>query len=110
MPNVTIFAPASYLEVDEARFHHFMRECTDACTTVLRAELDKVHIIFVPTLPHFAGKDAYVEVKVRTSPHRTKEVMAEFMSAVEESFKRYFGRLPRIRCFAYSAENIFARN
>lgn len=110
MPNVTIFAPASHLEKDAGAFDGFICECTDLCTGVLKAERDKVHIIFVPSLEPFIGQDAYIEIKFRASAHRSSPVMDDFMKRLDTAFAGAFGRTTRIRCFAYGSEDIFARN
>tara|TARA_R110000796_G_scaffold88399_1_gene190184 strand:+ start:9191 stop:9523 length:333 start_codon:yes stop_codon:yes gene_type:complete len=110
MPNVTIFTPPSHFVQNHDSKVMFMRECTDICTAVLGAEENKVHIIFVNVLESFTGKDAYIEIKFRYSDQRTQEVMNKFMQLLENIYIHYFSKQPRIRCFAYQAENIFARN
>ncbi len=84
--------------------------CNALCVELIRAEPDKVHVIFVETGKHAIGHPGYIEAKLRSGGHRTPELMNEFMEKLEAAFNAAFGDKVRIRCFAYEGEYIFARN
>jgi hypothetical protein len=108
MPNVTWFIPSEHMP-EEATLRTLTSECTELCTGVLKAALDKVHIIFV-SVQHGRGHPAYVEIKYRLETFRPPEVMTEFMAALDASIVRHTGLKARIRCFGYAASDIYARN
>ena len=108
MPNVTWFIPAEHMP-EEGALQALTSECTELCTGVLKAALDKVHIIYV-TVQHGRGHPAYVEIKYRLETFRPPEVMSEFMTALEASMLLHTGLKARIRCFGYAASDIHARN
>jgi hypothetical protein len=109
MPNVSVFIPAAKMP-DEAALDAFTGQCTALCTGVLKAALDKVHIIFVPVLSQGRGHDAYIEVKYRLETFRPPEVMNDFIAKLDSVVTEQFGRTARIRCFGYGADAIFALN
>lgn len=109
MPNVSVFIPSPRMP-DAAALERFTEECTELCTGLLKATLDKVHIIFIPVLPQGRGQDAFVEVKYRLETFRPPEVMDEFIAKVDRVVKDRFGFTARIRCFGYGPQVIFALN
>lgn len=110
MPNVTVFIPTDRMPADQAAFDQFLRDCTDLCTGTLGAALDKVHIMFSPTLTHVQGQDAYIEIKYRLDAKRTAEVMRRFMAELDATFTNRFSLVARIRCFGYGHDAIHALN
>ncbi|OCW56336.1 hypothetical protein [Hoeflea olei] len=110
MPNVTIYAPESLLAQPDETYETFLGTCNALCVDLIRAEPDKVHVIFVATGRHAIGRPGYIEVKLRAGGHRTRELMGEFMDKLDAAFRTAFGADVRIRCFAYEGEHIFARN
>jgi hypothetical protein len=108
MPNVTIFIPRDKMPEQQV-LAEFTEDCTKLCTDVLKAALDKVHIIYVEIL-HGRGHSAYVEVKYRLETFRPPAVMNEFMAGVESALLNRAGLKARIRCFGYAAETIYAKN
>ncbi len=110
MPNVTLFIPSDRMPADHAVFNQFLAECTDLCTGTLGAALDKVHIMFSPTLQFVQGQDAYIEVKYRLETKRTAEVMRQFMEELDRTFTKHFSLVARIRCFGSTYDAIHALN
>ncbi|MGQ2904940.1 MAG: hypothetical protein ACT6RL_13405 [Neoaquamicrobium sediminum] len=110
MPNVTIFAPKPTLAQPAESYEAFLETCNALCIDLIRAEPDKVHVIFVQTGQHAIGHPGYIEVKLRSGGHRTPQLMGEFMEKLEAAFEKAFSARVRIRCFAYEGEYIFARN
>jgi hypothetical protein len=109
MPNVSVFVPASKMP-DKVALDVFTDACTELCTGVLKAALDKVHIIFIPVLSEGRGQDAYVEVKYRLEAFRPPEVMKDFIGRLDAVVKERFSLTARIRCFGYAADAIYAIN
>ncbi|MGX0905302.1 hypothetical protein ACSSV8_003897 [Roseovarius sp. MBR-79] len=110
MPNVTIFAPEAILSRPSETYETFLETCNALCIDLIKAEPDKVHVIFVETGKHAIGHPGYIEVKLRSGGLRTPELLGEFMEKLEAAFEEAFGVKVRIRCFAYEGEHIFARN
>ncbi|MEQ8901535.1 MAG: hypothetical protein RID11_19860 [Roseovarius sp.] len=110
MPNVTIFAPEATLAQSDETYEIFLATCNSLCIDLIRAEPDKVHVIFIQTGKHAIGNPGYIEVKLRSGGHRTPQLMGEFMEKLEVAFGTAFGAKVRIRCFAYEGKHIFARH
>jgi len=108
MPNVTIYIPAEKMPSD-GNLLELTDQCVQLCTGILNAALENVHIIYVP-VRHGRGRSAFAEIKYRLEPFRTKPVMDSFMENLDEAIKRNTGLAARIRCFAYAAPAIHARN
>ena len=108
MPNVSVFIARSHVP-DGERLARFTAECTDLCTGILKAALEKVHIIFVAVEPGF-GHDAYVEVKYREETFRTPPVMQAFLAELDRLTKDTLGCTTRLRCFGYPAPLIHGLN
>ena len=108
MPNVSVFVSRSSMPNEEGR-DRFSRACVELCTGILKAAIDKVHIIFVSVEPGF-GHDAYVEVKYREESFRTAEVMRDFLDQLAGLTEDVLGCTTRLRCFGYSAPLIHALN
>jgi hypothetical protein len=108
MPNVTLFVTSAEMP-KQAALMAFTAECTQLCTGVLKAALDKVHIIYA-SVQHGRGHPAYVEIKYRLETFRPPEVMNAFMEALDDSLVKNTGLKARIRCFGYAATDIQARN
>ena len=87
----------------------FNTACTELCTGILKAALDKVHIIFVAVEPGY-GHDAYVEVKYREETFRTPPVMQAFLAELDRLTEDTLGCTTRLRCFGYSAPLIHGLN
>ena len=83
--------------------------CTGICTGTLRAELDKVHVIYVP-VRHGRGHPVFVDIRYRLTAFRTPPVMAQFMEELDDAIRRTTGFTARIRCFGYGAASLHARN
>lgn len=107
MPNVTVFCPESTL-ARKAEAERFTNRCKSLCIDVLHAEPDKVHIIFVAIGEVYCGRDGFIEIKCRLTAHRTREVMNAFMTQLDALYIEIFSVSPRIRCFGFGAEEIFA--
>lgn len=110
MPNVTIFAPETTLAQSDETYESFLATCNSLCIDLIRAEPDKVHVIFVQTGKHAIGNPGYIEVKLRSGGQRTPELMGTFMGKLDTAFGEAFRAKVRIRCFSYEGEYIFARN
>jgi hypothetical protein len=108
MPNVTFFFPSEKMPKAEV-LETLTSECTELCTNVLKAALDKVHIIYVE-VRHGRGHQAYAEIKYRLETFRPPEVMNAFMDALDKSIVQNTGTTARIRCFGYAVGDIHARN
>ena len=107
MPNVTIFIPSEKMPSD-GHLTALTDQCTQLCTGILEAPLEKVHIIYVD-VRHGRGNQAYAEIKYRLEPFRTKPVMDLFMEKLDGIIKGNTGLAARIRCFGYAAPAIHAR-
>ncbi len=107
MPNVTFYIPAGQMPSDERRAE-LSRDCIELCTRVLRAALENVHVIYVD-VRHGYGHPVFAEVQYRLETFRTPPVMNKFMEGLEDAVG-HTGLTARIRCFAYAASNIHARN
>jgi len=108
MPNVTVFISGEEMPSEQSRAR-FAQACTALCTDILKASLDKVHIIFSEA-HHGRGHPAYIEVKYRLETFRPPAVMNAFMEQVEKELLDATGLLARIRCFGYAASDIHGRN
>lgn len=108
MPNVTIFIPADRMPPDAA-LADLTEQCTELCIGVLRAALVNVHVIYV-AVRHGRGRPVFAQIQYRLEPFRTPPIMDRFMESLEEAIRRNIGLTARIRCFAYAASNIYARN
>ena len=108
MPNVTIFIPSAQMPSEAARAQ-ITAQCCDLCTGPLGAAEQNVHIIFVGT-QHGKGHPVFVEVKYRTAPFRTEDILQHVMHAIDETVSKHTGLTSRIRCFGYGASAIHARN
>jgi len=108
MPSLTLFIPAQTMPC-AANLAGLTEQCTELCTRILQAVLANVHIIYV-AVHHGRGHPAYVEVKYRLEPLRTRSAMDAFMVGLDEAVTRYTGMTARIRCFGYAASDIHARN
>jgi hypothetical protein len=109
MPNVSCFIPTQWMP-EEAALDRFTDECTELCTGVLNAGLDKVHIIFVPVLSNGRGQKAYIEIKYRVESFRPAHVMTEFIGKLDAVAKKELGLTARIRCFGSAPDAIYALN
>lgn len=108
MPNVTIYIPADKMPPDEA-LAELTEQCTELCTSILRAALLNVHIVYV-AVRHGRGHPAFAEIQYRLEPFRTPPVMERFMEGLDGVIKGNIGLTARIRCFGYAASNIHTRN
>ncbi|WP_176060518.1 tautomerase family protein [Paraburkholderia sp. BCC1876] len=108
MPNVTFYMPKGQMPSDE-RLSKLSRDCTELCTSVLEADLNNVHVIYVDVRQGH-GHAAFAEVQYRLETFRTPAVMNRFMEALDDIILRSTGFTARIRCFGYAASNIHARN
>ncbi len=108
MPNLTLFIPAETMPC-AANLASLTERCTELCTGILQAVLENVHIIYV-AVHHGRGHPAYVEVKYRLEPNRTRSAMDAFMAGLDEAITRYTGLTARIRCFGHAAATLHARN
>lgn len=108
MPNVTIYIQADKMPSDEA-LSELTEQCTELCTSILRAALENVHIIYV-AVRHGRGHPVFAEIQYRLEPFRTLSVMDRFMEGLDDTIKDNIGFTARIRCFGYAASNIYARN
>ncbi len=108
MPNVTIFIPANRMPPDGA-LATLTEQCTELCTSILRAALANVHVIYV-TVRHGRGHPVFAEIRYRLEPFRTPPVMDRFMEGMDEAIRRNLDLTARIRCFGYAASSICARN
>lgn len=108
MPNVTIYIPADRMPPDAALVG-LTEQCTELCTGILRAVLEKVHIVYV-SVRHGRGHPAFAEIRYRLEPFRTQPVMAQFMEGLDDAIRRNTDLTARIRCFGYEASSIHARN
>ncbi len=108
MPNVTIHIPADRVPPDEA-LGDLTEQCTELCTGILRAALEKVHIVYV-AVRHGRGHPAFAEIQYRLEPCRTPSIMAQFMERLDDAIRRNTDLTARIRCFGYEASSIHARN
>ena len=108
MPNVTIYIPLEQMPSDEA-LADLTGQCTEFCTSILRAALNNVHVIYVD-VRRGRGHPVFAEIQYRLEPFRSPEVMAQFMEALEDAIRHSTGLTARIRCFGYAASSIHARN
>lgn len=108
MPNVTIYLPADPMP-SAAALAALTEDCAALCTDVLRAAAAAVHVIYVPVL-HGRGHPVFAEVRYRLAAHRTPTVMARFMAGLDGAISERIGHTARIRCFAYDAARLEARN
>jgi hypothetical protein len=108
MPNVTFFFPVDQMPGEEV-VACLTAESTEFCTGLLKAALDKVHIMYVAVQPG-RGHPAFVEVRYRLEIFRSPDVMHAFMEALDTSILRNTGFTARIRCYGYAASVIQARN
>lgn len=108
MPNVTFFFSSDSMPNEEV-ITRLTDDATASCTDILKADIDKVHVIYV-AVRHGRGRPAFVEIRYRLETFRTPDVMQAFMAALEESIRRHTGITARIRCYGYAASVIQARN
>lgn len=108
MPNVTFYIHSQKMPSDES-LAGLSSDCIALCTSVLEAKLEKVHVIYVD-VRHGHGHPVFAEVQYRLETSRTPSVMNQFMEGLETAIDRRTGLKARIRCFGYTASNIYARN
>jgi hypothetical protein len=108
MPNITLFIAAEKMPSDEVR-SLLTEQCTVLCTEVLHAALENVHIVYVG-VHHGRGHPVFADIKYRLDSFRTKAVMDVFMDKLDVAIQQATGLTARIRCFAYAATVIYARN
>ncbi|WP_186236616.1 hypothetical protein [Burkholderia gladioli] len=108
MPNLSFHIEAEKMPSAEC-LAALSRDCVELCTEVLGAELGKVHVVYVGVcLGH--GHPVFAEILCRHEPFRPPEVMSRFLDGLESAIVRHTRLLARIRCFAYAAPDIYARN
>ncbi len=108
MPNVTFFFSNDSMPNEEV-LSRLTDDATAYCTDILKADIDKVHVIYV-AVRRGRGRPAFVEIRYRLEAFRTPDVMQAFMVALEESIRRHTGITARIRCYGYAASALQARN
>ncbi|AOY95412.1 hypothetical protein BKK79_26970 [Cupriavidus sp. USMAA2-4] len=108
MPNIAFYLDAEQTPSDES-LAGLSDDCIELCTNVLEAELKNVHIIYVNIRSGY-GHPIFAEIRYRLEAFRTPTVMNRFMEALDNAIVRRTGLTARIRCFAYAAPNIHARN
>ncbi|ATF87468.1 hypothetical protein [Burkholderia gladioli] len=108
MPNLSFHIQAETMPPAEC-LAALSLDCIELCTKVLEAELRNVHVVYLAVrLGH--GHPVFAELRYRHEPFRPPEVMNRFLDELEGAIVRHTGLLARIRCFAYAASDIYARN
>jgi hypothetical protein len=110
MPTITISMPASRLQAAEAGIDGFIEATVKLCMDIMEVPSDKVHLTFVPVHERMHGKPANISVTYREKAARTKEVVEQFMAALEAAFVPVFDCIPRIRCMPNDEAKLAARN
>lgn len=108
MPNVTIFIRQERMPGADC-LDRLSASCERLCTGILEALPENVHIIYVAAI-HGKGHPAWAEIRYRMATNRTPAVMDDFMQQLDAAIQAHTGLIPRIRCFAYAAQAISARN
>lgn len=108
MPNLTFYISADHSDrfTDLPNFTH---HCSKLCCDILGAEPEKVHIIYVDVRSG-CGHPVYAELFYRLTKWRTPEVMNNFMCELDLAIRLATGLMVRIRCFGFTATQIYARN
>ncbi|OUY05957.1 hypothetical protein [Acinetobacter populi] len=108
MPNLTFY-------IAEDQFNQFIdlnditQNCCTLCIDILGAELNKVHIHYIPVKAG-CGYPVYAELIYRLSNHRSVEIMENFMQKLNETILQKTGLVTRIRCFGFNSTQLHAYN
>jgi hypothetical protein len=108
MPNLTLYFPVGQMPSEE-RLAALSSSCLRLCTEVLEAARQNVHVIYIE-VRHGHGHPVFAELQYRVETFRTPAVMNRFMAELDDAIVRGTGLTARIRCFAYAASSIYARN
>ncbi|WP_111895322.1 hypothetical protein [Acinetobacter sp. MB5] len=106
MPNLSFY-------LSEELFEHMTdvssltQDCQSLCVEHLGAEMEKVHIIYI-SVKSGCGHPIYVELIYRLLASRSPEVMTSFMHKLDQIIQKTLGAIPRIRCFGYPHQQLYA--
>ncbi|WP_206612476.1 hypothetical protein [Prescottella agglutinans] len=84
-------------------------QCTELCTDTLQADLENVHITYLPARQG-RGHPVFAEILFREELFRPPAVMDRFMQQIDDAIKDTAGLTARIRCFSFAKQHIHARN
>ncbi|MFG6656254.1 hypothetical protein ACG0Z5_17545 [Scandinavium sp. M-37] len=112
MPVITLYLPpdnsGGSAEVD---IQQLQQDCHYLCIQLLDAAPVNIQIQVVTTCKIPLGRVVYADVKYRHQTHRDGELMALFMQQPEGTLVRHCrAPAPRIRCFPFTPEQLYARN
>ncbi|WEV50204.1 hypothetical protein OZX61_12545 (plasmid) [Acinetobacter sp. ESL0695] len=108
MPNLTFYVSKELLEKMKD-MTSLTQNCLSLCVKTLGAELEKVHIIYIPAQLGY-GHPIYVELIYRFLVSRSSEVMTTFMCELDQIVQNLFEAIPGIRCFACPPQQLYAYN
>jgi len=108
MPNLTFYVSADVLE-QVKDLSVLTQACQSLCVEQLGAALEKVHIMYI-SVQSGCGQPVYVELIYRLLASRSSEVMTAFMHELDQLIQKTIHVTSRIRCFAYSAQQLYAYN
>lgn len=108
MPKVTFSVSAERMPPAALR-NKLTQQCTTLLESTLHAALDNIHIAYV-AVQAGRGHAISVEILYRDEPFRTATVMDTFLEQLDDVITSTTGQTARIRCFAFPADAIHARN
>lgn len=112
MPVITLYLPPKYISGEvETDIQSLQQDCHYLCMQMLDAAPENIQIlVLISCLPPL-GRAIYADVKYRCQPHRDNVVMSLFMQELECTIVRHCRTwYPRIRCYPFTPEQLYARN
>ena len=109
MPSIIVhFNPANAAVLDG--FSHFAEAMVRVIEDCLDAERSKIQIMSQALAHPPIGRPVYIEIKARDVEYRTDEVLADFISRVDELSREVFETPCRIRYIRYPSAFLVAAN
>jgi hypothetical protein len=108
MPNLSFYISKELLEQIET-ITALTQDCQSLCVDYLKADIEKVHIIYI-SVQSGCGHPVYAELRYRLLASRSAKTMDTFMHELDQIIQKALGVTPRIRCFAYPPEQLYAYN
>lgn len=108
MPSITLYVSASHQISKDSRAA-FSVAIADIAMNILKAKDNNIHISYLSAEVDF-GTPVYFEARLRQEAFRTQTVLDEFLHRVDLLIREKMGVTARIRCFAFEANHIYAKN
>ncbi|MCU4413141.1 hypothetical protein KTH71_03630 [Acinetobacter sp. WU_MDCI_Axc73] len=108
MPNLTFYISENLLEHVQD-LSALTKACQSLCVKQLGAMPEKIHIMYI-SVQSGCGQPVYAELVYRLLASRSPEVMTAFMRELDQLIQKAMHVTPRIRCFAYPPQQLYAYN